>query len=183
MKNIYLKKETVSMNTRKLLISLIMSTALLFMLSTSAIATPGATMLYNETDLGGGTWQYDYTFYNTSTTEDLYSVYLYFDQERSFDWVNIPSGWDSTLNGFTPFPTTLADTYSIHPDYDIAAGNNLGYFSFTVDYQAGDISYDAFFSGDNTLSGTTSLVPEPISSTLFIVGGATLGFRRFRKRG
>jgi hypothetical protein len=27
-----------------------------------------------------------------------------------------------------------------------------------------------------------SVVPEPISSTLFIVGGATLGFRRFRKR-
>ena len=28
----------------------------------------------------------------------------------------------------------------------------------------------------------TVLVPEPISSTLFIVGGATLGFRRFRKK-
>ncbi len=27
-----------------------------------------------------------------------------------------------------------------------------------------------------------SVVPEPISTTLFIVGGATLGFRRFRKK-
>jgi hypothetical protein len=27
-----------------------------------------------------------------------------------------------------------------------------------------------------------SIVPEPISSTLFLVGGATLGFRRFRKK-
>ncbi len=30
--------------------------------------------------------------------------------------------------------------------------------------------------------GSMSVVPEPISSTLFIVGGATLGFRRFFKR-
>jgi len=29
--------------------------------------------------------------------------------------------------------------------------------------------------------GTTTVVPEPVSSTLFIVGAATLGFRRFRK--
>jgi hypothetical protein len=28
----------------------------------------------------------------------------------------------------------------------------------------------------------TAIVPEPISSTLFIVGGATFGFRRFRKK-
>lgn len=30
--------------------------------------------------------------------------------------------------------------------------------------------------------GDVSVVPEPLSSTLFIVGGATLGFRRFRKK-
>jgi len=29
---------------------------------------------------------------------------------------------------------------------------------------------------------STTVVPEPISSTLFIVGGATLGLRRFRKK-
>jgi hypothetical protein len=28
----------------------------------------------------------------------------------------------------------------------------------------------------------TSVVPEPVSSTLFIIGGATLGFRCFRKK-
>ena len=31
-------------------------------------------------------------------------------------------------------------------------------------------------------SGQLAVVPEPISSTLFIVGGATLGFRQFRKK-
>ena len=36
-------------------------------------------------------------------------------------------------------------------------------------------------SGNFTVSVAPVLVPEPISSTLFIIGGATLGFRRFRK--
>jgi hypothetical protein len=30
--------------------------------------------------------------------------------------------------------------------------------------------------------GDTQVVPEPVSSTLFIVGGVTLGFNRFRKK-
>jgi hypothetical protein len=35
---------------------------------------------------------------------------------------------------------------------------------------------------DGKLELYTTVVPEPVSSTLFIVGGATLGFRRFRKK-
>lgn len=37
----------------------------------------------------------------------------------------------------------------------------------------------AFSAADG---GVTVVVPEPISSTLFLVGGAMLGFRRFRKK-
>jgi len=140
-------------------------------------------MLYTETDLGGGTWQYDYTFYNSSdATESLYSVFFYFAQSTTFNWVNIPSGWDSTLSGFTPINTTLADTYSTGLAYDIGAGNSLGLFSFTVDNQIGDISYDAYLSGDNVVSGTTTLVPEPISLTLFVMGAGVLAGRRYLRK-
>ena len=42
---------------------------------------------------------------------------------------------------------------------------------------------DVILGGQNgKLELYTSVVPEPISSTLFIVGGATLGFRRFWKK-
>ena len=37
------------------------------------------------------------------------------------------------------------------------------------------------YNGGQLIQATT-VVPEPISSTLFIVGGATLGFRHYRKK-
>ena len=54
-----------------------------------------------------------------------------------------------------------------------STGNNTGMFKFKVDNPNG-VLY--------TLAVTPSIVPEPVSSTLFIIGGATLGFRRFRKK-
>lgn len=41
---------------------------------------------------------------------------------------------------------------------------------------------DYTFRGTLLIDGAVSVIPEPISSTMFIVGGATLGFRYFRKR-
>jgi hypothetical protein len=54
----------------------------------------------------------------------------------------------------------------------ITAGN-------TIEVGFGQGSY----MSDSTLNYSMAVVPEPVSLTLFIVGGATLGFRRFwRKR-
>ncbi len=44
------------------------------------------------------------------------------------------------------------------------------------------IGLDSFSESPGTSTVSVVHSPEPVSSTLFIVGGATLGFRRFRKK-
>jgi hypothetical protein len=77
-------------------------------------------------------------------------------------------------------------------------------FTYSIDNGTVGATLDYFYYGDPILSGggtgqfkfklsngdgvlytlavTPSVVPEPVSSTLFLVGAATLGFRRFRKK-
>jgi hypothetical protein len=55
----------------------------------------------------------------------------------------------------------------------ILTGGDTGMFKFKVTNPDGTLY---------TLAVTPSIVPEPVSSTLFLVGAATLGFRRFRKK-
>jgi hypothetical protein len=74
------------------------------------------------------------------------------------------------------------NTYSISPDQTsmtVYFNNNwsptqTGWIRVYTDNTADS-------SGTFTVT-STPIVPEPVSSTLFIVGGATLGFRRFRKK-
>jgi len=167
---------------KKLLAAAILAASLL-MLSSMAFASAGASILYQETDLGTGLWQYDYTFNNTSDAgESLYSVYLYFTQQASVTGSPLPTGWDGTVWAGTN-TTDVIDTFSTDPGYDILANSSLNGFSFTIDHQAGNIAYDAYFSGDNVVSGTTApIVPEPVSSILFLTGGAVFGGRTYWKK-
>ena len=154
-------------------------------LSSMALAATSANIVYEETNLGGGLWQYDYTFYNASGSEYLFAVDLLLDQWATVDWLNIPTGWDSSMLGFTPMETDFIDVTSIDPVYDISAGSSLDGFSFTIDYQAGSIPYSAYFDdgmGSITDTSGVTVTPEPISSILFLTGGAILGIRRYLKR-
>ena len=164
----------------------------LLLLSQAATAATNASILYSETEIENGYWKYDYTFANLSTnSEYLFGVQFYFDNQ--YDIGNTQSGgsWDILST------TSFLGTHSSSHANDITAGDSLSGFSFTINNQIGDISYAAFFddhSGNRSYNtGTTSLnlietanpavAPEPVSTVLFLTGGATMAFRyRLRRK-
>jgi hypothetical protein len=113
---------------------------------------------------------------------------------------------DNELTGFDAFKADGDGNFDILFDYTVSTTGDRFTAGETAVYDIGyssaiDVSSFNFFSsvgggqggylaaakvqginGIDDLSGFVGVVPEPISSTLFIVGGATLGFRRFRKK-
>ncbi len=169
---------------------LILSTVIvaLFMLTSMAFATENASILYTEKDLGSS-WEYNYTFYNTSDDgESLYKVWLLFDSSMTVTGSPLPTGWTGTKWVGTD-TTNYLNAQSIGNLNSIDAGGFLGGFTFTIDQQVGDISYVAEFKNsagayiDPYQSSTAAaIVPEPISTVLFLIGGTTLAARGWYRR-
>ncbi len=177
------------MRTKNTLIAVIVSMS--FILCThAAIAATNASILYKETAVGNNHWKYEYTFANFSNNNEyLYGVQFYFDEH--YDVGNTLSGGDWGMISTTSFLGTHSSNYSD----DIAAKDSLSGFSFTIDNKIGNISYAAFFDDHNgsrsytkgtTASGaynsTPPVVPEPVSTILFLTGGATMALRYRQKR-
>ena len=110
---------------------------------------------------------------------------LQFDQTVSTTGAPLPTGWGYTIwEGDNS--SAFLDAVSSNIIYDIAAGNSLSGFSFSVNNRLGDIQFSAEFDdhsgGLSNFSGTTTaapVVPEPISAVLFLIGGSTLAARRW----
>lgn len=74
-----------------------------------------------------------------------------------------------------------------NPDNGEMLAIRRGNMLYSTDITTGEGVYLGMVTLDGTpiysrSLATFAVVPEPVSSALFIIGGATLGFRRFRKR-
>ena len=167
----------------------------LFILLTagSTWAAPIAALTYTETDLGGGTFRYDYVLRSLAdpTTDagvDAFDFALFFSPSVTVLDAAVPSGWDAIVgSGFL-------DTFSLIPGVppggsDVGPGGRLGPFSFVFDGRIGRIPFEVLFTDptdpDNpfVFEGTTRpegkpSVPEPSSMLLGALTAAAIAIRR-----
>ncbi len=158
----------------------------------NASAIPSAQAFFSESSLGGGLWQYNYTFLNTSDPaadagSTLYDMFLQFDSSHQVTVVSLPSGWDN-ISGLG-----FVDAFSLNPGApltgtDIAPGASLSGFVFQFNYQAGPLAFTATLvnpldeANPFVYDGTSSPAPVPIPSVLLLLGPGLVGLMAVRRR-
>lgn len=173
-------------------IALVVLVATIFtpLLVLASPCTPSSAFLYNETDLGGDWWQYDYTLSNTSVPDssdpspsctgyNIIQVELTFSSDLTFVHLGLPTGWEGVGNtipgqweaqvdGGNPAIShaTAWTPDSLFTDNPISVGSSLSFFSFKIDNQVGNLAYEVMFDfpvtdpDPNPISGSTG----PINS-------------------
>ncbi len=162
----------------------------------------------SETSAGSGTWDYSYTVMNGKdisnfilelTNPTLAGDITNFEVNGSPDSFSGPQDWDKSGNVTLPAniygmkvstddlnPVTYSFTIDADPvwgDFHAKDGKDGG--TDVVAYNWGLTNHSSSNTDDFIVrpngGSNPPVVPEPISSTLFIVGAATMGFRRYRK--
>jgi hypothetical protein len=190
------------MNNMKIIKAIVIGGLLLLVscfVPTVASAIPMADILYLETDLGDGSWQYSYTFYNKSDPladagVTLWNIYLDFDASFTLLSGSVPTGWGYDYGpGEVGVTTSFVQSVSSDPAYDVLPGDSLAGFIFCFNAQIGDLVFSAYLFDPNLGEGESVLysgmtapapVPEPATILLMTAGVAGIGLagrKRTRK--
>jgi hypothetical protein len=161
------------------------STVRLFMDASDLSGTEGVLQWYFNFDSAETAGSLTLTYVSgAEATTDINQDSLKADGDGHFDFAfrfqDEPDGLGPDSNDATSvYDITYTSAISANSFDFFSAPNGAGTGLYISAAQVNDINGDDVDSG---WVGSTSVVPEPISSTLFIVGGATLGFRRFSKK-
>lgn len=125
----------------------------------------GKSLSYKE-------WFWTVNIYNPQTDDDK----MLGNNTESFDWLFNPGGDDqaraNAQNSSNPYSNPVVK-------FDLTAGDSLWFYVMDYDPRSngGDLG-----TKDADMVVGVNLVPEPISTTLFIVGGMLLGGRSYLRR-
>lgn len=175
-------------------------------ISTNTNPTPFSTIEQWLDSTGGRPWDGSFSIHNNnlvpgSGEQKAMSITFHIaDGATSFGFglSDVQSWWSPThsilVNGSVVVSDLFGELSSLY-DFPVPTPPNPPYERtgyIRIDSEASELINTVTFQIDSAPRGTIdgmsidhvafNVVPEPLSSTLFIVGGATLGFRRWRKK-
>ncbi len=141
-----------------------------------AVSDEDIVLTYSYTTCGG----FDALQVDITNTSDhmMWDTVLAFEQ-NAYDW----KGTVLAANTWDGVDSTNDATY-FFGDIGALTGTSTRYIQLQSGHASPGITYDSMGLDSTGESSNVSVThtPEPVSSTLFLVGAATLGFRRFRKK-